>query len=237
MVFFYLIGALCIASSVAKAYFDTKKAVKPEFIAKLLASVSFMFCAVYAIYNNPDAVEYGIFILCALIFGTIGDILLCLDGFFPDNENYYKFFNTAGTATFFIGHVMYMALLFVYAPISRTPFLLLALPVLPLIMLALILTGQITLPKIKSYLMVVYFLVAGGVIIGAVSFVINAHSSPVGWIVLAASILFAFSDCFLGLFHYCPALKISEKVAPYVVMPTYCIAQVLYALSIYYIAA
>ena len=52
MVFFYMIGALCVASSVAKAYFDTKKAVKPEFVAKLLASVSFMFCAVYAIYNN-----------------------------------------------------------------------------------------------------------------------------------------------------------------------------------------
>jgi len=231
-----MIGALCVASSVAKAYFDTKKAVKPEFVAKLLASVSFMFCAVYAIYNNPQSVEYGIFILCALIFGTIGDILLCLDGFFPDNESYHKFFNTVGTAIFFIGHVMYMTLLFVYAPISNTLFLLLALPVLPLVMLALILTNKITLPKIKSYLMVVYFAVAGGVIIGAVSFLLNSRGATVGWLVLAASVLFAFSDIFLGLFHYCPSLKISEKVAPYIVMPTYCIAQVLYALSIYYIA-
>lgn len=231
-----MIGALCVASSVAKAYFDTKKAVKPEFVAKLLASVSFVFCAVYAIYNNPQAVEYGIFILCALIFGTIGDILLCLDGFFPDNESYRKFFNTVGTAIFFIGHVMYMTLLFVYAPISNTPFLLLALPVLPLVMLALILTNKITLPKIKSYLMVVYFTVAGGVIIGAVSFLLNSRGATVGWLVLAASVLFAFSDIFLGLFHYCPSLRISEKIAPYIVMPTYCIAQVLYALSIYYIA-
>lgn len=231
-----MIGALCVASSVAKAYFDTKKAVKPEFVAKLLASVSFMFCAVYAIYNNPQSVDYGIFILCALIFGTIGDILLCLDGFFPDNESYHKFFNTVGTAIFFIGHVMYMTLLFVYAPISNTPFLLLALPVLPLVMLALILTNKITLPKIKSYLMVVYFAVAGGVIIGAVSFLLNSRGATVGWLVLAASVLFAFSDIFLGLFHYCPSLRISEKIAPYIVMPTYCIAQVLYALSIYYIA-
>lgn len=237
MVFFYLIGALCVASSVAKAYFDTKKAVKQEFIAKLLASVSFMFCAVYAIYNNPESMQYGIFILCALIFGTIGDILLCLDGFFPDVPDYHKFFNITGTAIFFVGHVMYMALLFVYAPISRTPFLLLALPVLPLLMLVLILSGKITLPKIQSYLMVIYFAVAGGVIIGAVSFLLNSGGAAVGWIVLAASVLFAFSDCFLGLFHYCPSLKISEKVAPYVIMPTYCIAQVLYALSIYYIAA
>lgn len=231
-----MIGALCVASSVAKAYFDTQKAVKPEFVAKLLASVSFVFCAVYAIYNNPQSVEYGIFILCALIFGTIGDILLCLDGFFPDNESCRKFFNTAGTAIFFIGHVMYMTLLFVYAPISNTPFLLLALPVLPLVMLALILTNKITLPKIKSYLMVVYFAVAGGVIIGAVSFLLNSRGATVGWLVLAASVLFAFSDIFLGLFHYCPSLRISEKIAPYIVMPTYCIAQVLYALSIYYIA-
>lgn len=231
-----MIGALCVASSVAKAYFDTKKAVKPEFVAKLLASVSFVFCAVYAIYNNPQSVEYGIFILCALIFGTIGDILLCLDGFFPDNESYRKFFNTVGTAIFFIGHVMYMTLLFVYAPISNTPFLLLALPVLPLVMLVLILTNKITLPKIKSYLMVVYFAVAGGVIIGAVSFLLNSRGATVGWLVLAASVLFAFSDIFLGLFHYCPSLRISEKIAPYIVMPTYCIAQVLYALSIYYIA-
>lgn len=236
MVYFYLIGVLCVASSVAKAYFDTKKAVKAEFAAKLLASVSFMFCAVYAIYNNPDANDYGIFILCALIFGTIGDILLCLDGFFPDKPEYYKFFNTFGTAVFFLGHVMYMVLLFVYAPISETPFLLLAMPVLPLIMLTIILSGKITLPKIKSYLMLVYFAIVDGVIIGAVSFVVNSHGGTVGWIVLAASVLFAFSDCFLGLFHYCPSLKISEKVAPYIVMPTYCIAQVLYALSIYYIA-
>ena len=78
-----MIGALCVASSVAKAYFDTKKAVKPEFVAKLLASVSFVFCAVYAIYNNPQSVEYGIFILCALIFGTIGDILLAWTDFSP----------------------------------------------------------------------------------------------------------------------------------------------------------
>ena len=53
MVYFYLIGALCVISSVAKAYFDTKGMLKQEFAAKLLASVSFMFCAVYAIYNNP----------------------------------------------------------------------------------------------------------------------------------------------------------------------------------------
>lgn len=235
MVYFYLIGAICIASSFAKAYFDTKKAVKAEFVAKLLASVSFMFCAVYAIYHRPEATQYGIFILCALIFGTIGDILLCLDGFFPDNEQYFKFFNTVGTAVFFIGHVMYMVLLFVYAPIGETPFLLLAIPVLPLIMLALILTDKITLSRAKSYLMLVYFAVAGGVILGAVSFLLNSHGTPVGWIVLSASVLFAFSDCFLGLFHYCPSLGISEKIAPYVVMPTYCIAQVLYALSIFYI--
>lgn len=235
MVYFYLIGALSVVSSVVKAYFDTKKAVKPEFAAKLLASVSFVFCAVYAIYHNPEAVQYGIFILCALIFGTIGDILLCLDGFFPDNEDYYKFFNTVGTAVFFIGHVMYMVLLFVYAPISNTPFLLFAVPILPLIMLALTLTDKLTLPRSKCYLMVIYFAVAGGVIVGAVSFILNSHGSVAGWLVLCASAMFAFSDCFLGLFHYCPALKISPKVAPYIVMPTYCIAQVLYALSIFYI--
>lgn len=236
MVYFYIIGALSVVSSVAKAYFDTKKAVKAEFVAKLLASVSFMFCAVYAIYHNPDAVEYGIFILCALIFGTIGDILLCLDGFFPDKEEYYRFFNTVGTAVFFIGHVMYMTLLFVYAPISRTPFLLIALPVLPLIMLTLTLTDKLTLSRAKCYLMILYFAVVGGVIIGAVSFLLNSYNTPAGRIVLSASVLFAFSDCFLGLTHYCPALKINPKVSPYIVMPTYCIAQVLYALSIFYIA-
>ena len=235
MVGFYLIGSLCVLSSLAKAYFDTKKAVKAEFAAKLLASVSFMFCAVYAIYRNPDSTSYGIFILCALIFGTIGDILLCLDGFFPENPKYFKFFNTFGTAVFFAGHILYMVLLFVYAPISETPFLLLAVPLLPLVLLALILTDKITLPRAKSYMMLVYFAVVSGVILGAVSFVINSHGKAVGWIVLSASVLFAFSDCFLGLFHYCPSLKISPKIAPYIIMPTYCIAQVLYALSIYYI--
>lgn len=235
MVFFYIIGAVCVASSFAKAYFDTIKAVKAEFIAKLLASVSFMFCAVYAIYNNPQSMSYGIFILCALIFGTIGDILLCLDGFFPDNKSYHDFFNVVGTAVFFLGHIMYMVLLFVYAPISKTPFLLIAFPVLPLIMLALVLTGHITLPKVKSYMMIAYFAVVGGVIIGAVSFLLNSNGSAAGYIVLSASVLFAFSDCFLGLTHYCPDLKINPKVSPFIVMPTYCIAQVLYALSIYYI--
>ena len=235
MVYFYLIGALCVISSVAKAFFDTKGMLKQEFAAKLLASVSFMFCAVYAIYNNPEATQYGIFILCALIFGTIGDILLCLDGFFKDNEDYFRFFNTFGTAVFFVGHIMYMVLLFVYAPISETPFLLIAIPVLPLVLLALILTNKITLSKVKSYLMLVYFAVVSGVILGAISFVITSHDRPVGWIVLSASVLFAFSDVFLGLTHYCPSLKINPKVSPYIVMPTYCIAQVLYALSIYYI--
>ncbi len=236
MVYFYLIGALCVASSVAKAYFDTKKLVKQEFAAKLLASISFMFCAVYAIYQNPAAMKYGIFILCALIFGAIGDVLLCLDGFFVHDSEYFKFFNTTGTAVFFVGHVMYMALLFVYAPISKTPWLLLIIPVLPLILLSLILTNKITLPRIKSYLMLIYFAVASGVIAGAISFVVNSRGAPVGWIVLAASVLFAFSDCLLGLLHYCPMLKISDKVAPYIIMPTYCVAQVLYALSIFYIA-
>lgn len=235
MIFFSVISAFCLVCSFAKAYFDTKGDLKKEFAAKLLASISFMFGAVYAIYRTPAAMEYGIFILCALMFGAIGDVLLCLDGFFADKEEYFKFFNTVGTAIFFVGHVMYMCLLFVYAPISETPFLLLAIPVLPLILLLMIKFDLITLSKTKSYLMLFYFAVVAGVIVGAASFTINSHGKAVGWIVLCASVLFAFSDVFLGLTHYCPKLKINPKVSPYIVMPTYCLAQILYGLSIFYL--
>ena len=60
------------------------------------------------------------------------------------------------------------------------------------------------------------------------------NPSKAGIIVIVATCLFTFSDIILGLKHYCPAARIPHRVAPYLVMLSYCTAQVLYALSVFY---
>lgn len=234
MDWFIAIGVMSVVFAGAKAFCDVRGHRHREFVFKLLASLCFLCCGVIAILLNPENLEYGIFILCALIFGAIGDIMLCMDAFFPKGSYDEGFFGVVGTANFFVGHVIYLILLYYYAPISQTPHLLIALPVLPLIMLAVILSGKITLSKTKSFLMIFYFLVLGGTIIGGASFFLG-NQSDAGIIVLVATVLFTFSDILLGLKTYCPAAKIPPKVAPFFVMISYCSAQVLYGLSVFFL--
>lgn len=233
MGYFIALGALSVLCAGAKAYCDVHEHKHREFVFKLFASLLFLSCGVLALVYNKESFDYGIFILCALVFGAIGDILLCLDAFFPKDSYDASFFSVIGTASFFAGHIIYLVLLYYYAPITQTPYLLLALPVLPLIMLLLVVLGKITLNRTKSILMLVYFLVLGGTIVGGVSFYLG-NPSDAGIIVIVATMLFTFSDILLGLKMYCPAAKIPHRIAPYLVMVSYCAAQVLYALSIFY---
>lgn len=233
MGYFIAIGILSVVCAGVKAYCDVHNHKHREFVFKLFASLLFLACGVIALLFNKQSFDYGIFILCALVFGAIGDILLCLDAFFPDGSYDENFFSIIGTANFFAGHIIYLILLYYYAPISQTPYLLLALPVLPLVMLALMVMGKITLSRTKSILMLFYFLVLGGTIVGGVSFYLG-NPSKAGIIVIVATCLFTFSDIILGLKHYCPAARIPHRVAPYLVMLSYCTAQVLYALSVFY---
>ena len=234
MVYFVVAGVLCVLCSIAKAYCDVHSYRHREFVFKLFASLLFLACGVIALLCNKQALNYAIFILCALIFGAIGDIMLCMDAFFPKDSYDEGFFSVIGTSNFFAGHLIYLVLLYYYAPISQTPYLLLALPVLPLILLALIMAGKIELSKAKSYLLLAYFLVLGGTIIGGASFYLG-NPSNAGIIVLVATVLFTFSDIILGLKTACPSARISPRVAPYLVMPSYCAAQVLYALSVFFL--
>lgn len=76
-------------------------------LAKAVASLGFIAVGVTAVYNGVDNVQAAVFMLCGMVMGLIGDIVLDLKVVYikQPEEGIYL---TGGMVSFGIGHIMYL---------------------------------------------------------------------------------------------------------------------------------
>ena len=75
-----------------------------EALIKSFTSFLFIACAAYANYKNGNH-PFGVFVICALALGMLGDVWLELKYVFRDHERMFTF---AGFVSFAIGHILYI---------------------------------------------------------------------------------------------------------------------------------
>ena len=76
---------------------------------KTAVSIFFILTAVAAILLNPTQLQYGVLVLCGLVFGMLGDIFLDQKWVYPNDKKQYLY---SGFITFLIGHIFYIVALY-----------------------------------------------------------------------------------------------------------------------------
>ncbi|MEG1394547.1 MAG: lysoplasmalogenase family protein [Clostridia bacterium] len=225
----YLFIAICgaFALGTALAYTNNRKYIAPA--CKLAASLSFMVIAMMAIYMSNNFNSYGVFLLCALGCGFLGDIMLMVKEFFHDEKS-SGFFLSLGVIFFSFGHILYIIRFVILTPSFNFWLLLLAL-LLPLSLFA---AKGLKLIKFNRYtpLMFVYSAILSVTAVVTLNLLIT-NPNTFSEMVFSASLLFVISDSVLCI-HYFGDEKY-HRSTNYFIMIFYYAAQVLYALSIAFV--
>ncbi|MCM1544493.1 MAG: lysoplasmalogenase [Ruminococcus sp.] len=82
---------------------------------KNMTSMAFILTALMSCYKNPSSWQYGIMIICGLVFGMLGDIYLDLKWVYPNDMKKYLNY---GFLFFGFGHLFYMGAMFVGAKLT-----------------------------------------------------------------------------------------------------------------------
>lgn len=209
-------------------WFRTEKPSVYSLILKLVSSLCFVFCAIFAIKFSGSS-NFNLLVLIGLIFGLIGDMLLDLKIMYPqDDEKYF----VAGTSAFSIGHFFFFiaSALFGVGTLSHN----LLWNVLICTAIALCLTLSIILPSKKLglnfgkmlYIVIFYSFILTFMMAFSISIAIF---NPSYWIFACGMILFLLSDLVLSLQYFGGK---TAKFYVYINHFLYYMAQVLLASSI-----
>lgn len=226
----YIVSALTIALSFALVALENKEQFAIKFALKAVASLGFVTVGILAIVNAEYFQNWHIFVLTALIVGMLGDIFLSTGNICPKGKD-LDILNLAGMMFFLTGHIIYIFWLAKF--VEGFNWWLVIIPiVLPIVVailakLKVLNTGKATVPAIA------YSAVIGAMLACA----INAYISPtlqgldIGKLILCGGILFSISDSFLAYYNFGNKPHIALK---YIYMPSYYIAQILFAFTILY---
>lgn len=203
--------------------FDKKGETLKKTIAKSLASLCFVVSGAIAYSTNPTSTST--LILCALVAGLIGDVLL---GYRSKNEKVQMALDAGGMLAFIAGHV-----LFITAFLLRTSgfcYPLLAIIIgLPIIVVILFKAKLLTSDKpIMAVGALLYAAVAGTFLASACNLYIEG-ATKVTEMILAGTVLFATSDLILAFLNYNKTVN-RTVVFPFVLL-FYYVGQNLIALS------
>lgn len=226
----YLIAALTTALSLALVVLENKEQFAIKFVLKAVASLGFVMVGILAILNAEYFQNWHMFVLAALIVGMLGDIFLSTGNICKQGKD-LDILNLVGMIFFLTGHIIYIFWLAKFVE-SFNWWLIIIPIILPFIVAMLvkfnvIKTGKATIPSI------IYSAVIGLMLACA----INAYMSStlqaltIGKLILCGGILFSLSDSLLAYYNFGNKPHIALK---YVYMPSYYIAQILFALTILY---
>lgn len=163
-------------------------------ILKIIASMFFILTALVTTYEKNNF-SYGVFIISALIFGLLGDILLDLKWMYPKEKTAYLF---SGFFAFIFGHIIFLITLVFQYDFSLK---ILPLPLLMSLVVAILIAVlekhmHLKYGKFKILCMFYGFLITlVTTISGFISFKIN----PLFFIGL---ILFLISDLILSVTYF-----------------------------------
>ena len=205
-----LFGTICFANVAVHLIFEWRKWQTARSVSKLFASTSFVVLAVMS--GAPDSV-YGRFILLALVFSMVGDILLL---------SLRSAFLLGGITAFFFAHVLFAAAL-ASQPLEIT-WLIVTLTVLAA-------AGLLFLRWMWKYLKS-FYKIAVPVYLAAITLMtalaIGASSASGSPLLALAAIAFAVSDVSVARDRFI-AKDIVNKLWG---LPLYYAAQIMFAISV-----
>ncbi|MDR3314686.1 MAG: lysoplasmalogenase [Oscillospiraceae bacterium] len=231
----YIMGATCVVIACLTAILRNRKSERGRLTTKLLASLLFCTIGLVAAALREQMSITAALLLGALLLGLLGDVLLGLDHFVAKDLQPFLFL--LGGAPFFLGHVLYIVLLLLTTPLN--PWLLLVLPLVPLLFLALHKTkivdfGNNLLPLLA------YGTVLSAMVMCTLNIAKLGASLPQGEdlsrLMLLPGILFVISDTtlFLNKFGGVRTRKWIPVFSFGIMLPYYT-AQSLFALAVRYI--
>jgi len=222
----YIMAGACVAASVVTAILRNKGMEKGRFVTKMMSSMLFCLTAFLAAASRGEMNAQAALMLGALVLGMVGDIVLGLDLF--AEEKYRKFVFVLGGAPFFLGHLLYIALLLSYGNIQWH--LIAVLPIVPMFFLLL---GRFGLLKLERLMvpLALYGLVLGAMMLA--TFNLAAQGGQLGRWMWYPGVLFTVSDASLLMERFgCGPLKKLKPAFSYTVMVPYYAAQGIFALAV-----
>ncbi len=227
-----LLGIFSIIFCLIFCVVRAKQATVWSLILKTLASVCFILCGIYAVYEIGSN-TINLLIIAGLIMGLIGDILLDLKIMYADDGD--KYF-VAGTTSFIVGHIFYFVGVLLYNNSVLADHLLWN--ILASVGVAVVLTLVIMLSSKKMgmdfgkmlWLVIIYSFILTFMTAFTVSIAIYV---PMFWIFASGMIAFFLSDLVLSMQYFGGR---TEKIWIYVNHFLYYAAQILIAFSILYLA-
>lgn len=191
-------------------------------IFKTSASLFFIFTALIAVYET-DNFEYGVFIISALLFGLIGDILLDLKWMYPENRKNYLI---SGFASFLLGHLLFLTTLLLFYNFS-TKVLMYAAGISIMVVLLIILGEKPMKLQYDNYLFLNIFYGFVLTFVTSLSGFLTFGKNP---LLFSALFLFLLSDMILAITYFGK----NKNTAPFIISNhlLYYGAQYLIAVSI-----
>lgn len=217
------ISAVTAIFVVLTLYFDKKEQMLNKTIAKSLASLCFVISGSISYSMNPT--KTSIPILCALIAGLIGDVLL---GYRSSNSKIQMALDAGGMLAFIAGHMLFIVAFILRAGTFNYALLALifGLPVIVIVLFKLkLLSADKPIMAVGALL---YSVVAGTFLASACNLYIE-NATVVTKMILSGTVLFAASDLILAFLNY---NKTVNRVAVFpFVLTFYYVGQNLIALS------
>ena len=204
-----------------KSYTGT---AKERLFSKGIASFLFLLTAIFG-YLTPTKGEnvsaYAVLLLCGLIFGLIGDVLLEMQAVYPEKK---KTFFISGLVSFLLGHIFYIILLMRLTRITSWHLIVSILVFLLVLYLQKVTRsdpGAMLLP-VRAYAAII------SLMLGFAAGAYIADSTKLTLILLIAAILFLISDLLLAYIQFGPK---EVKALRACNLSCYYVAQVLFALT------
>lgn len=226
--FLYVLTAITVFLAGLTVFVQCKGLFGIKFLVKSLTSFGFLTIGLVAFFYLDHVEKWHIIMAIGLALGLMGDVFLASKGVVEDR--YVEPLLLAGLVFFLLGHVAYISV-FVILSEAFSYFTLIPVVACPILMFILMQLGVIIVKKEKIPILV-YSAVLGLMLGQAVNYAVENTFSTRSTFFFVAAILFLFSDFMLTLFNFGkPKLKGSSLVTSFY-MPSYYIAQCLFALAI-----
>ena len=225
-----IIPAIIITALLAAAfaYSRYKGKEKLSFALKVSASAGFFITAIVAASLGSGNKTFLTLMLVAILLGFLGDTALGLRTLIP---KYKIYFMTVGIVIFLVGHVVFSICYINYAGVEWWLYLVNIIPALLIMSMTYVLKYKLSVPyKILGFF---YSYTITLMLLGAIAF-FETGAGTAGALILSGGISFYISDCLLSASYF--KLKVGNyKILNLIVHITYYLAQILLALSLFFV--
>lgn len=225
----YAVIGLAILLVIHFIVMELKFSPLKAFMSKGLASFGFIMIFGVSLIEKGILIliPFAVLILLGLVSGLLGDLYLALRTLRPKDEN-FKIINS-GILCFSIGHLFYLGALLILSPVSYFAFLISFIMTAVVIVGSRVLKFEMNISRYPSYFYsILIFFMIGQSLGYAIMQSFSIHSV----LLFIGAILFGISDLILAPIYF---KNDNRKIMIAFNLSTYYLAQILIALSVYYL--